>query len=370
MNRIYLLKLIDAYVGRGLCKIISSPHATELHTPESILVIRPGGIGDAVLLLPMLQRVKHVLPRVKLDVLAERRNCEIFTLTTDIDSVWCYDDPIDLLKVIRRGYDVVIDTEQWHHLSAIIARLCCKSALMGFATNDRKKLLNFPINYSSNRYESACFMDLLKPLEDKLDCFLAPSLHRTVLFSFPTDAVARTSELLGEKASSNYIVIFPGASIKEKRWGSENFIDLAKRLGHQGFSIVVLGGRSELEVAKQLERACGALNLAGVTSLLEAAIVIGRAKLVISGDSGLLHLAVIQNVPTVSLFGPSNAAKWAPPGPCHVTVNMKSHCSPCSVFGYTPKCTYKMQCMTAITVDAVLKACAQVISQRKCADQK
>jgi ADP-heptose:LPS heptosyltransferase len=76
--------------------------------------------------------------------------------------------------------------------------------------------------------------------------------------------------------------------------------------------------------------------------------------LLVSGDSGVLHLAVGLDVPTVSLFGPGIAEKWAPRGDIHRVIDHHLACSPCTRFGTTPPCPIQARCLADIGVDEVL----------------
>ncbi|MBI5483179.1 MAG: glycosyltransferase family 9 protein, partial [Deltaproteobacteria bacterium] len=127
-----------------------------------------------------------------------------------------------------------------------------------------------------------------------------------------------------------------------------------------GFRIVVVGGREDREEGDIISGAWG-LNLAGMTTLAETAAIIAGSRLLISGDSGVLHLAVGLDVPTVSLFGPGIAAKWAPRGDKHIVLNQNISCSPCTRFGTTPPCPVGVRCMKEITADQVMAAAVHVL---------
>ena len=123
-----------------------------------------------------------------------------------------------------------------------------------------------------------------------------------------------------------------------------------------GVAVVVVGGGDDKGQGEVIV-ACGTgLNLAGRTSLSETAAVIQKSALLLSGDSGVLHIAVGLGVPTVSLFGPGRARKWAPRGERHMVINKGLPCSPCTTFGTTPPCPIAAQCMNDITVDEVFNA--------------
>lgn len=118
---------------------------------------------------------------------------------------------------------------------------------------------------------------------------------------------------------------------------------------------MVVGGPDDLEDGELIAGTNG-LNLAGKTTLVETAAVIARSSSAVSGDSGVLHLAVGLDVSTVSLFGPGIAAKWSPRGEKHVVLNHNISCSPCTKFGSTPPCPYGARCMKEITADELVEA--------------
>jgi ADP-heptose:LPS heptosyltransferase len=112
-------------------------------------------------------------------------------------------------------------------------------------------------------------------------------------------------------------------------------------------------------------RGGGGLNLAGRTTLAETGAVVARSALLVSGDSGVLHLAVGLGIPTVSLFGPGIAAKWGPKGEGDVAVNHRLPCSPCTRFGTTPPCPVQARCLSEITVTEVTVAVTGLFNRSK-----
>lgn len=121
--RIGLLKSLDKYIGSLLTTCLPKPSSAELDdAPSKTLIIRPGGIGDAVHLVPTLNAIKKSFPDAIIDVLAERRNAGVLSLCPHVNQVFLYDKPKDFLAVLRRCYDVVIDAEQWRRLSALVVR--------------------------------------------------------------------------------------------------------------------------------------------------------------------------------------------------------------------------------------------------------
>jgi lipopolysaccharide heptosyltransferase II len=363
MNKIKFLKLFDKVVGKPFVWLLSIRWEDKKEIPEKfkkVLFIRPGGIGDAVLLLPAIHLLRENFPDSYIDVLCEKRNADIFRFSRDINRIYLYDKGFDLLKYIWNRYDVVIDTEQWHRLSAVAAYLTRASVRIGFFTNERGKLFTHQIPYSHDDYEVYSFLHLIEPITKN-------SLSFDVNKSFiNTDLVSLSYSSFFEETKNNgeCIAIFPGASVNERRWGGERFGEVAKILHAKGYKIIILGSHADTEdAAKIKEYADNSLDLTGKTSLKEVAAILKKCKLLITADSGLMHIAYGVGTPTVSLFGSGIEKKWAPGGKKFIVINKHLSCSPCTKFGYTPRCKRNVECLSSISVAEVIKAVEMILNQ-------
>jgi len=346
---------MDRVLGRVLVSLLPKPAKKEFDTPRSVLFVRPGGIGDAVLLIPAIQDLKEKYPQCQIDILAEKRNSQIFSLCREIHRVYRYDNLAEFLTVFRTQYDVVIDTEQWHRLSAVIARFIKSKSKVGFGTNERAKMFTTIIPYSHDVYEVKSFFNLLQPFD-----IVPPSSSITAFLDIPA-SVRSSSELLGPDIGK-YVVLFPGASIPERRWSADRFSDLAGRFAEQELRVVIVGGSEDRDAGETITAAVpDVINLTGKTSLLETASLLKDATLLVSGDSGILHIGVGLGIPTVSLFGPGIAAKWAPQGTSHRVINLDLPCSPCTRFGTTPLCPFGAKCLHDISVPTVFSAVQELL---------
>ncbi len=347
------LKKIDSLIGPLLARLLPRPaQETSLsHPPSRFLFIRPGGIGDAILLIPMILCLREAYPEARIEVMAEKRNSGVFALCPGIDRVLRYDRPRELLSALSRRYDLVIDSEQWHRLSALVARVIRSQMSIGFGTNERKRLFTHPVGYSHDRYERDSFFALLQPLNVNI-----PAIIDYPFLSVPDIDQQSADKMLKTLQGEPFIVLFPGASIPERCWGVENFGHLAARFRGAGIPVIVVGGREDSTAGSVILRDTPGLNLAGKTSLAETAGVLNRAQVLVGGDSGVLHIGAGLDVPTVSLFGPGIAEKWAPRGLQHRVINRKLACSPCTKFGTTPPCPIGAKCIQDISVDEVFIA--------------
>ncbi len=355
MNRILFLKKLDAMLGPAFISIVARSTAAEASedvTPGKMLIIRPGGIGDAVLLIPAISFLKQRFPSTKIDILAEKRNADVFSLSTYVENVYRYDKLGEFRSAMRGAYDVVIDTEQWHRLSAVVARLVGARRSLGFATNERGRLFSHTIPYSHEDYEVDSFLHLTETLTGTVSF----DAERPFLSVAGRD-IARIELHLGKLSMKKIVALFPGSSVAERRWGNNRFHDVAAQLSRRGYGIVVVGGAGDrLEGEKIVNEISGGLNTCGELSLSETAAVLQGSSLLITGDSGIMHLGYAVGTRVVALFGPGIERKWAPKSPRVAVLNKHLPCSPCTKFGYTPRCRRDAACMKGISVDEVVAA--------------
>lgn len=358
MNKITLLKSIDRGLGRLLVSLLGNKNQTpetDFRNFNSILIIRPGGIGDAVLLLPAIRALRSHLPDVNMDILCEKRNAGIFSLTDDINNVYLYDKDLEIFKCLKTKYDAVIDTEQWHRLSAVVAYLTKAPVRIGFDTNERRKLFTHAVSYSHDRYEVYSFFHLIGSIADIAPVFNPDEPFITIREAVPPRLLPDTGKEI--------IAVFPGASVAERRWGGEKYGSLAKALQDKGYRIVILGSTADGEETARIKNiAPDCVDLTGMTSLREAAVILKHCRLLITADSGIMHIAYAVGTPTVSIFGSGIEKKWAPPGKHHTIINKKISCSPCTRFGYTPQCMNNIECLASVSVEEVIKAAETTLS--------
>ncbi len=344
-NRIWIIKKIDGLIGPLLFRFIPPRKKKQLQKPiRRLLVIRPGGMGDAALLLPVFKEIKRIINDLAIDVLCEQRNRGVFTAVPYVDCIYCYDNPRHVYRLFMNKYDVIVDTEQFYRLSAFLAFFLRGSVKIGFKTNERSKAFHQAVEYDQAAYEVDCFRDLFKTI------FPLSNIRRMDDYPYFKRALTRCSWDLGA------ICVFPGATKKECFWPYERWSRLIDNIGKKGYPVVLLGGKLEKNIAEKIVSNCEnrhVTNYVGKLSLLETTQLFNSAKLLISTDSGILHLGVLCGIPTVSLFGSGNTHKWGPKGHQHSIVTKNVSCSPCALFGSVPPCKNDVECMTSISVNEV-----------------
>jgi heptosyltransferase-2 len=188
-------------------------------------------------------------------------------------------------------------------------------------------------------------------------------------YTVADDERKRATEFLaarGIEPGRPIAVIHPGGNlyINSKRWAPEKFAEVADSLGERFSSVVLTGSADEKEVAEQVRQTMRmpAVNAAGELTFGETAALLQRAELLITNDTGILHLADAVGVPEiVSIFGPTDQRKIAPRNSRHGVVAAALECAPCIDFDAgdpSKRCwrTVKEECLKTISVADVLAA--------------
>ena len=150
-------------------------------------------------------------------------------------------------------------------------------------------------------------------------------------------------------------VLGPGAAYgPAKRWSLERWIELGRRLGARGHAVLVAGAPADRPLALAIASAVGpgARTIAGETSLGEQLALCTMARVTISNDSGLAHLAAASGAPTVVIFGSTSSAWTAPLGTRIAVVQRAPVCSPC----FQRTCRIGYVCLDAVSVESVVRA--------------
>ncbi|HEY8130265.1 MAG TPA: lipopolysaccharide heptosyltransferase II [Thermoanaerobaculia bacterium] len=147
---------------------------------------------------------------------------------------------------------------------------------------------------------------------------------------------------------------------RAKHWGDARYGQLAERLREDGYSVVLLTSPGELEQAEAIAEECGGMALIGGDGdVLQVAAAISQCSVIVTNDSGPLHLAAALAVPSVSIFGPTDPARTVIPGATRV-VRKEVKCGPC----YERECPLRdHRCMTEISVEEVYSAAVGLLQE-------
>ncbi len=339
---------------------------------ERILVFQTAFIGDVILTTPMIQVLCRDRKNVEVDVVAVPAGASILANHPDVHSVHVYDKKgkdrgllaaLSLIRTLRRGgYDVAIIPHRSLR-SGLICFLAGIPRRIGFSTSAAKMFMTDVLEYRPDRHEVERSMSLLAPLQIPFEIDL-PRLYPS---SADRDAIDKLLHAHSTTAPLNMIAIAPGSEWVTKRWLAEGYINLAKQLLDEQFSVVLIGGKSDLVLCREIESAVGnsrLINAAGELSLLQSAELIRRCKVIVSNDSAPMHIGVAMHTPVVTIFGATVPEfGFAPLGEHDVVVQtMGLACRPCSIHGGNACPIKTFVCMRDISSDRVLEQVHSILS--------
>ena len=314
---------------------------------QSILIIAPNWIGDAVTSQPLLANLKALYPDSKIDVLASNWVAPIYRACTEVNEVIEIDFKHKKLQWgLRKKLAKAIEAKNYQACfvlpnsfkSALIPWLANIPFRIGYRGELRFGLINLALDNPSkmNRppmVEHYLALGHLLKEDDSLEPRqLTPKLHTSLAAKQSVEHKLQSSNI--DRAS--VYVLCPGAEYgPTKRWPTEHFAKLAEKLIEQNPNnqIILLGSKSDhvlaLDITSRIDRGHNLHNWCGNTSLDEAIALIGLCKGVVSNDSGLMHIAAALGIPQVAIFGSSDPAHTPPLSDKAKIIWLNLPCSPC-----------------------------------------
>lgn len=331
-----------------------------------ILIIGPSWVGDTMLMQPMLRRLKQRHPESVIDVLAPPWTDQLLLSMPEVNEVIINPFPhgaLNLLERYRLGKQLRI--EQYDQ--AIVLPNSLKSALVPFFAGIRLRT-GFIGEMRYGLLNDARKLDKAKlPLMVERYAQLAESASDDIARPLPNpelkvsqDSRDATLHKLGLTLDKPVAVFCPGAEYgPAKRWPVSYFAEIAQRLQQHGFAVWLVGSAKDKDIADKIV-ALGnpeCRNLCGSTSLGDAIALLSCAELVISNDSGLMHLAAALDRPMLALFGSSSPQFTPPLSPKAEVIRLELKCSPC----FQRECPLgHFNCMMQLTPDMVWKKIEQM----------
>ena len=332
---------------------------------KGILVKGTNWVGDTIISFPAVHSLRHLFPQAHISVLAKSHLAELWKANPDVDEVIPYDMPTGANRIFGELQKARLIRDKAIDLAVILPR-SFSSTLMVF-------LGGVPHRIGYNSEGRNLF------LTERIDC--PPELlirHRMYYYlhlierlgrcpSPPLPSLSLNGNIHGwantflshNKLQDKLLIgINPGATYGEaKCWPPERFVELGRRLRNgYGASILIFGSSRPKE--KELNAAIsegigeGCLNLSGQTSLSEMAALLRHCNLLVTNDTGTMHVAAAVGTRVVAIFGPTDPRTTSPLGKGHVVIREKVSCSPC----LKRICPEDHRCMELISILDVINA--------------
>jgi heptosyltransferase III len=269
--------------------------------PEKrILFITLSNIGDAIMTTPVIQSLHNIYPDKKIDIVVDQRSKDIFSCCPFRGEIFIKDKKlflrgaIQLVRKLRnRDYDLIVDL---------------RTDGLSFFLRGRKKLTKvqgtIPGQHAVEQH-----MKVIQPVYNYKPI---PDYRIWV-----DEADKQFAELILKNVPvGRYIALGPGANSHRKIWPTENYSALIDELSGFTDVVLLLGSKRDCAITETIckQSSVPTIDLCGRTSILQAAALMQHAMLYIGNDSGLGHIAAAMNIPTCTIFGPNDPARYRPWG--------------------------------------------------------
>jgi len=324
-----------------------------------LLVRAPNWIGDVVLSLPAVRDLRRRnFPDTRIEVLARPSVAALYAAVTEVDAVRESRGARADADAIRGAFDaaVLLPNSIGSALAPWIARI---PERWGYATDGRGPLLTRrPRVPPEVRGWSEVYYYRAMLAGVGLEVSASPDAS----LGCPAEWSANGRRLLEDESGSPWIGLNPGAAFgTAKRWIPERYAAVGDILSRRArVRVAIVGGPAERPLAERIASGMRSRPrvLCGETSLPDLVGVLSHLRLLITNDSGPMHLAAALGVPVVAIVGPTNWRETAPWGPGHRLVHEPVDCAPCKL----RECPIDHRCMRRVTVDRVVEEAEAVLS--------
>lgn len=343
---------------------------------KNVLLIRLSSMGDVIMATPVIRAFKRTYPDCRLTWLVEDASRDIVDDNPLLDEViaWHKSEWKRLLREGRfitlfgrafafarglraRHFDLAVDM-QGLLKSAVFASLSGAERKVGLGSKEMSHLL---VNEVIERKPGSARVSSQYLLLAEALGLDSGDFRMEVAVSEEHD---RLPEEVGkaEGAYGRYAVFCPFTTRPQKHWLDERWGEVARRIARDyDMPVVILGGKGDLEASQHMVSLCGetALNMTGKTTIKQAAAIVKHSCLLIGVDTGLTHMGIAFDVPTIAIFGSTCPYTDTETDNALVLYN-KMECSPCR---RNPTCDGDYRCMKAINTEDVLGAVSTMLGR-------
>lgn len=313
-----------------------------------VLIRAPNWVGDVVLSLGAVRDVRRNFPESRIEILALPWVADLYRAVVEVDAVRQSAGFRPDVAAIRGAFDlaVLLPNSFGSALQVLAAGI---PERWGYATDGRGPLLTRRARVpAAVRGHSQVYYYRAMLAGVGLEVSASPD----VSLRCPDDWKACGDALLG--GAGPWLGLNPGAFYgTAKRWIPARYAAVADLLSREtGAQVAILGGPAERPLGKAIAAGMRspARLLCGETSLAGLVGVLSRLRLLVTNDSGPMHVAAALGVPLVAVFGPTDWRETAPIGGAHRLVREHVECAPCKL----RECPIDHRCMRRVTVDRVL----------------
>ena len=318
----------------------------------NVLIVKPGAIGDLLHITPTIRELKKRYPNARITILVGSRvTAELFRYNPHVAETLVFERKgkhstfkglYGLWKQLReRRFDLVLNFQRTNLKNWIITTAAFPCRVLVYHKSRRKGI--------------HAVLDHMKTVA----ALGVESGNLTLEFYFHPEAEATVDRIFQEKhlTGKTIVALNLGASHPVNRWSPHRFAELADMLAREAsIEVLVIGGLEDIPLSDEMALTCTSQPhfMTGKTSIPELASLLSRCSVVVSADTGPMHLATAVGTRVVALFGAADPDRTGPVGAGDSVIQAKSvPCVPCR----SRKCSNSnyLECMKMITVDEVYR---------------
>ncbi len=341
-----------------------------------ILYIQTAFLGDLLLSIPTLQRLRQIYPDKKIHLLCRKNMGALLKENQLVDEVFdqfVQTKPgiLEAKKVFSKyHYDLLICPHESFRSTVISAKVRAKRKI-GYTNWFNRLVFDDCIQRPMHLPEVLRQLYLLSPLDVEMSTHLSDLKEtKSPFLEIPSWSSMQLAQYRDPAAIKNWrqkyqlsldqkiVCLAPGSVWPTKQWGLEKFSNTAAELIKRGHQVVLLGSKAEVDICEQIKQKNPKVtNLTGTTGLIELAQVIAASHHLVSNDSGAMHIASMTGTQTTGIFGPTVLSFGYQPWNTQASVVENKHlkCRPCSSHGGRSCPIGTHECMTSIEVASVLE---------------
>jgi lipopolysaccharide heptosyltransferase II len=339
---------------------------------NKILIIQTAFIGDAVLTLPMIQKLKEIFVNAELHLLCIPSTSEIFSASPYVKKVLVYDKRDRdksllslfrlILKVRSEKYSRIYSPHRSFRTSLIV-KFSGVKLTFGFDNSSLRNAYKYLVCYEKSKHEVQRNLDLIGFSYNSENWKIKPELN------FIENSPAPLEKLFVNcRVKSKYIVVAPGSMWNTKKYPAEFYLSIIKYLVSRKYFILLMGGEKDQTLCQEL--ASGFIDevksVAGKFSLIESVSILSGAEILISNDSAPTHLGMCADIPVLTIycstvpdfgFYPYNSTS------SYISYN-DLECKPCGIHGHDKCPVNTFDCAHKLKPDMVISKIEEMLNGR------
>ena len=346
-----------------------------------VLILQTAFLGDVVLTLPLIARLRQHFPQAQMEVLTVPAHAAVLQQQAGIDTVMTYDKHgqqrgirgfCTMVRQVRARRYALVVTPHRSLRTALLVAWSGAPRRIGFARWTTRWAYTTTVPRPAQGHEVERNLHLLTALglnaavpAVRLKLGMAPSARQRAAEYFARGGMGPEDVVVG---------LIPGSQWGTKRWPAERFAALIDHLASiPGLRCALFGGPQDRPLAEAILAKCTApvLDLIGRTTLQELPAYLERCTVVVSNDTGPMHIAAAVGRPIVALFGPTTTAMgFAPYGVPWEEVSVSLACRPCHAHGPQRCPLSHWRCMLELSVERVAMSVQRLLAPRPVTDKE